>query len=291
MRHRLFERCNFPSNAQTYRFNNNNRLGGIAATCPLPGPTTWSVKSMAVTLDHKAIPTTGSSGCPWRGVAKASISAGMDNRDSQGIEYLERPFHMCSMKPQPTISDRRLGRPRAFDRDQALEAALRAFWRTGYEATSIEDLTSAMGISRSSLYSCFGSKHDVLLEVLTHYSRAGVARLAEIAESQRDGTVHDLLAALSNSADGSHGCLMVNCITELAPHDPKVADLGRHHLESLVSIVAHKLDPSGSAPSLSAATALISLALGVQTLRKSGYDPALADAALADAGNLIVPET
>lgn len=226
-----------------------------------------------------------------RGATEADNSAAVDNRDGQGIEYLERPFHIFDMKPQPTISDKCLGRPRAFDRDQALEAALRAFWHAGYDATSIEDLTSAMGISRSSLYSCFGSKHDVLLEVLTHYSRTGVARLAEFAESQRNGTVHDLLAALSNSADGSHGCLMVNCITELAPHDPEVADLGRRHMERLVSIVAHKLDPSGRATSLSAATALISLALGVQTLRKSGYDPALADAALADAGNLIVPQT
>ena len=58
------------------------------------------------------------------------------------------------------------GRPRAFDRDQALETALELFWRQGYEGTSVADLTAALGIKPPSLYAAFGSKEGLYLEAL-----------------------------------------------------------------------------------------------------------------------------
>ncbi|MEQ1942578.1 TetR/AcrR family transcriptional regulator [Mesorhizobium sp. VNQ89] len=61
------------------------------------------------------------------------------------------------------------GRPRAFDREAALGAATRLFWAKGYEATSIADLTQAMGIGSPSLYAAFGSKEALYAEALDYY--------------------------------------------------------------------------------------------------------------------------
>lgn len=61
------------------------------------------------------------------------------------------------------------GRPRAFDREAALGQAMRLFWRQGFAATSISDLTAAMGIGSPSLYAAFGSKEALYAETLRHY--------------------------------------------------------------------------------------------------------------------------
>lgn len=67
------------------------------------------------------------------------------------------------------------GRPRAFDRKAALDAATKLFWKRGYSATSIADLTEAMGIGSPSLYAAFGSKEQLYAEALDHYRRENEA--------------------------------------------------------------------------------------------------------------------
>jgi AcrR family transcriptional regulator len=61
------------------------------------------------------------------------------------------------------------GRPRSFDRDAALDKAVRLFWRRGYEATSMRDLTTELGIGAPSLYHAFGDKQQLFAEALRHY--------------------------------------------------------------------------------------------------------------------------
>lgn len=86
---------------------------------------------------------------------------------------------MATRKPKPT-----LGRPRSFDRDKALERAMHLFWRQGYEATSVHDLTRAMGINPPSLYAAFGDKQKLYLEALERYQRARRASLATWFEQE-----------------------------------------------------------------------------------------------------------
>jgi len=62
-----------------------------------------------------------------------------------------------------------IARPKAFDREKALMQALQLFWRKGYSATSVEDLSSALHLSRSSLYATFGDKRTLFLAALRLY--------------------------------------------------------------------------------------------------------------------------
>ena len=108
---------------------------------------------------------------------------------------------------------RTVGRPRSFDADEALDRALRVFWRKGYEGTSLPDLTKAMRINRPSLYAAFGNKEDLFRKVVDRYDSgpAGYAREAleqptarEVVERLLEGAV-DLLTDPHNPG----GCLMV----------------------------------------------------------------------------------
>jgi AcrR family transcriptional regulator len=62
-----------------------------------------------------------------------------------------------------------IGRPREFDREAALEAAMFVFWRKGFAATSMNDLCDAMDVRSPSLYAAFGSKEALYLEAVEHY--------------------------------------------------------------------------------------------------------------------------
>lgn len=77
------------------------------------------------------------------------------------------------------------GRPRSFDREAALDAAMGVFWEKGFEATSIADLTSAMGINPPSLYAAFGDKEKLYLEAVGKYMDCRRARAVCAFEEER----------------------------------------------------------------------------------------------------------
>src|SRR5438132_14281082 len=76
-------------------------------------------------------------------------------------------------------SDIPIGRPRAFDIDEALKRALLVFQQRGYEGTSLSDLTAAMGINRPSLYAAFGNKEELFRQVLARYADGPAAYTRE----------------------------------------------------------------------------------------------------------------
>ncbi|MGW7680840.1 TetR/AcrR family transcriptional regulator [Kribbella sp. NPDC054772] len=81
-----------------------------------------------------------------------------------------------------------VGRPRGFDADEALEKAMTVFWRNGYEGASLPELTSAMGISRTSMYAAFGNKEELFRKALLRYADGpasyGVEAVAEPTAQQ-----------------------------------------------------------------------------------------------------------
>lgn len=106
-----------------------------------------------------------------------------------------------------------LGRPRAFDKDQALDRALTVFWERGYEGTSISDLTSAMGINPPSLYAAFGNKESLFKRALDRYEalRDGIWQEAFAAPNAREAMTRLLLGTADRLSDkgAPRGCLMV----------------------------------------------------------------------------------
>lgn len=105
----------------------------------------------------------------------------------------------------------KMGRPRAFSEAEALDAAVRVFWEKGYEGTSLDDLTRAMGINRSSLYASFGDKETLFRKVIARYSTGPMASLWQaLQQPTARAVVETLLRAEVNFlADPSHppGCL------------------------------------------------------------------------------------
>jgi len=106
-----------------------------------------------------------------------------------------------------------MGRPRAFDMDQALDQALHVFWEKGYEGTSIADLIKAMGINPPSLYAAFGNKETLFKKVLNRYEarRDEIFEEAFAAPTARQA-IERLLESVAerlSGKDGPSGCLMV----------------------------------------------------------------------------------
>ena len=104
-----------------------------------------------------------------------------------------------------------MGRPRQFDEDAALDAAMRVFWQKGYEGTSLDDLTEGMGINRSSLYSTFGDKQSLFRKVVQRYQSGPLCFLPKaLAEPSARAVTEALLrSSVKFFADPSHppGCL------------------------------------------------------------------------------------
>ncbi len=167
------------------------------------------------------------------------------------------------------------GRPRGFDADDALRAAMEVFWRKGFEASSLEDLTAAMGLSRSSFYACFGSKHGALVAAVRAYARDRKAALKALLDAAPDAEarIDAAVEALAPTDGARRGCFLGNCATELAPHDPEIAEISRAHLADLEAIVAAALTGLPPEQAASRARALMALSLGVATLGKAGAPP------------------
>ncbi|WP_420347068.1 TetR/AcrR family transcriptional regulator [Pelagibius sp.] len=121
-----------------------------------------------------------------------------------------------------------MARPREFDKEEVVAAALGVFWRQGYQATSVQDLVEATGVNRGSLYDTFGDKHGLFLEAVEHYRRRFTGR--RLRRLEEPGPLRPKLAAFfgdvvefSVGEGRLLGCLMTNAAIEMAPHDRETA--------------------------------------------------------------------
>lgn len=137
-----------------------------------------------------------------------------------------------------------MGRPAKFNRDDALQAAIRVFARHGFGAASTSDLLDGMGIGRQSLYGAFGDKRGLFLEALERYSAGSLARMTVAMDQQASAGASleaALLLDLGHGDNVESGCLGVGSIAEFGRSDPEVNALGDRAGAALVELFAARV--------------------------------------------------
>ena len=129
-----------------------------------------------------------------------------------------------------------MSRPKEFIPDEALDKALQVFWHKGYEATSMEDLLTAMNLNRGSLYDTFGDKRQLFLKVIDRYCTTFVGPKFSLLD-QPGPALPTLRRFISSMVEGGladpqrRGCLIANTVMELSPHEKGIAGTLRQALK------------------------------------------------------------
>ena len=148
-----------------------------------------------------------------------------------------------------TDTVRAVGRPREFDEATVLEAAMDAFWRKGFEATSLVDLTAATGLNKASLYRVFGDKHSLFLAALRNYAESEMREVRKVIDETASPLVniHAIVNKVIDDFAHEKGCMMINSLVELGPHDTEVAQLLRSFSEQRVTALIGMLGQAQAA--------------------------------------------
>jgi len=190
------------------------------------------------------------------------------------------------------------GRPREFDPEVALEAAMEAFWLQGYGGTSMSDLEEATGLGKGSLYKAFGDKQSLFIQALAKYEEYSfremgprIAAAANATEAVRSFLDFALCRGVSD--DGCRrGCMAANTVTELANEDPVVIEFLQKGMKKMMAVLTGLIEQGqatgefrSDATAESLAEFLAMLNVGLSTYSKAGFantsDEALIELALS----------
>lgn len=175
-----------------------------------------------------------------------------------------------------------MARPRTFDEPQVTRQAREVFHDHGYAATSVQDLTAATGLSRSSLYGAFGDKHGLFLRSFTQYCDDHAAAIERELAGDDAGALgrleHHLRSKIADPGESRRGCLLAKGTAELAGEDAEVARIAsgfyatyeRALTEGIRSAqaagdVRADLDPAGTG------ALLLAVLRGIETLGRAGH--------------------
>jgi AcrR family transcriptional regulator len=183
-----------------------------------------------------------------------------------------------------------------FDPDAVLDEVMALFWKRGAASTGIQDIVTATGLNRSSLYSTFGGKHELYLAALRRYvherSRPIFARLAE--DESGLSAVEEFFARLVQTrCTGAHarwGCMVANAHANGDNDDPDIsAVLHEHHDQLSKSLrTALEREPELRIAPEEAADMLAMLAYGVNLRSRAGADAGALSATVKDALSALV---
>jgi AcrR family transcriptional regulator len=184
------------------------------------------------------------------------------------------------MDTDKSSGSRQRGRPRGFDENVALEAAMRAFWASGYDGASVDVMCRVTHMSRASLYQTYGGKEGLFLAAIAHYAETRVSRVAAglgpkgtLAEDL--GTFFEEVVRLATSDPETLGCL-ISCVLADAAGSSEVfrGELDRRFM-ALEDRIAVRLGQAGWAENAKvSATAAAGLAAatarGIMLRARSG---------------------
>jgi TetR/AcrR family transcriptional repressor of nem operon len=138
-----------------------------------------------------------------------------------------------------------MSRHKEFDEAEVLDQAVELFRARGFLATSFCDLTAGLGVSRQSLYDTYGDKRTLFHAAVRRYRERSLDRMRRALATP--GPVRPILSRIFDGAiegscgDGNHGCLMVNSMVEMAPHDDAVRALALAHARDVEGLLAARL--------------------------------------------------
>ncbi|MFJ2212636.1 TetR/AcrR family transcriptional regulator [Streptomyces sp. NPDC101062] len=174
-----------------------------------------------------------------------------------------------------------MARTKEFDPDVALDAAMRLFWRKGYERTSTSDLVAELGIARASLYGTFGSKRDLYLAALDRFVSGGSGPTPADILASRASALDAIRDLLESGAEPTvpRGCFAINATVEHGGADPEITrrlEGNRDRLETALYGALLRAQADGElAPGVdprAAATMLTTLNNGLKVLARAGAD-------------------
>ncbi|MFE3260072.1 TetR/AcrR family transcriptional regulator [Nocardia sp. NPDC059091] len=140
-----------------------------------------------------------------------------------------------------------MGRPRQFDEQALLDAAIELFWPQGFDTTSVEDVSRATGIGNGSIYGAYGNKRGLFLAAFERYCDQR-ARFVRAAIESTPGSARAAVRALCHAViddcaahPDRRGCLMINSIAHLGTRIPEVATIGARTIATMENAVAERL--------------------------------------------------
>lgn len=196
---------------------------------------------------------------------------------------------MVHKKPTP----RPRGRPRSFDEARVLDAATAAFWDAGYSATSLDDLGTATGLNRPSLYNAFGHKRELYLTTMERYRDMGRRTMREALSGEApfaEALRRVYRAAIAIYLDRGRGCFLIGTATSEAVRDSVIRErlaAGLHELDDLMEARIRDAVARGELVSALAPGELALVACSIMNalaLRARAGDGRAALEAIAEAG-------
>jgi len=191
----------------------------------------------------------------------------------------------------PTPERNAISRPREFDVEEALGAALEVFWRQGYDGTSVEDLLEATGLHKGSLYKAFGDKRSLYITCLERYMGflLGAWKKMHAANPSPKDALRQWFQGVVHFKGAFKGCFAANSSAELAARDPEIAAMLRTFTSNFRTGFAAAIEDGKQLGELSpdvdadlAGELLVLVMFGLRVVAKhSPISPALVDTILA----------